>query len=256
MKKKHIFIIITIFILIITGIIYLQSQNKKDNSQKTDISPFSIKNIFYYSGITPKNTSFSDNNNWTLSVSQYTDIAIYISNNSETLDSSNTVQNLYIDNIKYLSTPSVGKPNLYYQNPLKFATDYVDSDFPIEHHLNYNILNIENDDNFNYYSTPNYFTDCSIPLTLKYLNSNIINNYQISNSETLFFNGQILRNSKIKLNDLNSILSFNINIVSNDNKLHIYEANITIPLEQSDYDLFDNDIQLEESVNERFLVKQ
>ena len=56
------------------------------------------------------------------------------------LTDTNTIKSLYLDEIKFAKFPKIGTPTLYYQNPLKFATDYISTEHSIETHLNYNIL--------------------------------------------------------------------------------------------------------------------
>lgn len=252
MKTKFLNFIL-ILITIYTIFIILVPQNKISSPSSREFkSPFTIKKKVFYSGITPKNTTYTNNKTWSLNISQYTDIAIYIEQNSETLDDSNTIKSLYIDNLNFIKSPKTGTPNLYYQNPLKFATDYISDDYLIENHLNYNILNFENEDNFNYYSTPNFFTDCSIPITLKLVNTDVLKNFQLSNNKTLFFDGTILKNSNLKIEDLETKISFNINIVTNDNKLYKHETELDIPLANSQYNLFDQNIYLEKETNLEF----
>ncbi len=253
MKKS--FIKISIILLIFLGFTILFLSNKFLNNQSNvqNIEPkFKIKKVMFYSGILPKSTSYNDSENWNLSISQYTDIAIYISSTSNTLNDSNTINSLYIDQIQYTKEPKIGIPSLYYQNPKKFATNAISSDYLIENHLNYNILNFDNEENYDYYSTPNFFTDCSLPITLKYVNSDILKNYKVANSEPLIFNGQILKNSNINLFDLETTISFYINIVSNENKLYKYNMKIDIPLRYSDNSLFDKDISITNNLNEYF----
>ena len=247
MRKKHIFLSIAIIIFIISILIISKVFIKKDLKSEKDDSPFFIKKQIYYSGILPKSTSYNDTENWNLSISQYTDIGIYLSTKSEQLTSTNTISSLYIDQIKYTQTPKIGKPSLYYQNPKKFATATISSDYLIENHLNYTILNFDNKENYDYYSTPNFFTDCSLPITLKYVNSDILRNYKVNNSKPLIFNGQILKESNINLSDLESSLTFCINIVSNDNKLYKLKAQINIPLKNGTETLFDKNILTKEN---------
>lgn len=256
MKKTIIkFCIISLFFITLTIIFGLSKINNLKKDDKIVESPFKIKKQMFYSGILPKSTSYNDNENWNLSISQYTDIAIYISTTSSILDDSNTINSLYIDNIEYLKMPKIGAPALYYQNPKKFATDTIYSEYTIENHLNYNILNFDNEENYDYYSTPNFFTDCSLPITLKYVNYDILKNYKVANSEPLIFNGQILKKSNINLFDLEATISFCINIVSNENKLYKYNMNINIPLRYSNDNLFDKNISISNDLNENFVIQ-
>ena len=249
--KPKILIFFLVSLTIFTTCIILFSRNTKENITKdsTETSPFTIDKQFFYTGITPKNTTYSNNENWILSISQYTDIALNIKRNSKELNDSNTISSLYIDNIKFIKKPKLGTPSLYYQNPLNFATDNISNDYPIDTHLTYTILNFENNDNYNYYYSPNFFTDCSIPITLKYVNSNIIKDFKLSNTETLFFNGSILKNSNFKLDFLNAKLSFCINIITNDQKFYKNQIELDIPISDSEYNLLDKNIFLEKETN-------
>lgn len=248
---KKIFYSFLIFITFFTIYVIINPQYKNDLNLKND-SPFKISKMIFYSGIIPNCTSFSNTDNWNLEISQYTDIAIYIDNSSQQLSENNTINSLYIDNISYAQKPNIGKPNLYYQNPLNFATSAIYSDYIIDNHLSYNILNFDNTDNFNYYFTPNFFTDCSNPIVLKYVNSEILQNYTFSNKNNLVFDGSILKDSNIYLKDLNSQISFTINIVSNSQKLYKYDASINIPISTSEMTLFDSNIYLEQELNSPF----
>lgn len=248
---KKIFYSFLIFITFFTIYVIINPQYKNDLNQKND-SPFKISKMIFYSGIIPNCTSFSNTDDWNLEISQYTDIAIYIDNSSKQLSENNTINSLYIDNISYTQKPNKGSPNLYYQNPLNFATSTIYSDYIIDNHLSYNILNFDNTDNFNYYFTPNFFTDCSNPIVLKYVNSEILQNYTFSNKNNLVFDGSILKDSNIYLKDLNSQISFTINIVSNSQKLYKYDASINIPISNSEMTLFDSNIYLEQELNSPF----
>ncbi|MBP3596405.1 MAG: hypothetical protein J6J60_03260 [Clostridia bacterium] len=250
MKFK--FLIILITILIFSAFIFIKPKQHNTNNISEETIPFTISKQIFYTGITPKNTTYSNNENWMLSISQYTDIALYITRNSKELNDSNTINSLYIDNFNFIKKPTNGIPALYYQNPLKFATGNFSNEYPIKTHLSYNILNFENKDNFKYYSSPNFFIDCSIPITLKYINSNIIKDFKLSNTETLFFNGSILKNSNFKLENLNTKFSFCINIITNDNKFYKKQIELTIPLKNSEHTLLDQNIYLEKETKLNF----
>lgn len=255
MKKSNllsIFLVIFITIIIGSNIYNYKIKKPSSNSSNQNNAPFFISNKTLYSGIIPQSKNFSKDGNWKLDISQYTDIAIYISTTDKNLTDTNTIKSLYLDEIKFAKFPKIGTPTLYYQNPLKFATDYISTEHSIETHLNYNILNFENEDNYNYYSSPNFFTDCSIPITLKFLNSEILKNYEMANSETLTFNGSILKKAKINLEDLNTTISFNINIVTNANQLYTNSITLEIPLKNQSNTLFDQNIYLKEDINSPF----
>ena len=101
MKNK----ILSIVLIIITGftlyILFFQNRATKPQNTNQEYSecPFIIEKEIFYSGILPKSTSFYDSNNWNLSISQYTDIAIYLDRLNENVTEKNYIMNFEILNI-------------------------------------------------------------------------------------------------------------------------------------------------------------
>lgn len=171
-----------------------------------------------------------------LHISQYTDIAIFLDNTSYIYDltSENTVNQLYIDNIQIKVNGDVGHPLLNYKNALDFAK-YKDLQEPVDGIIDFNVINTNSENESNDYSTPTFYTDCSNPITLGFMNKDIVTDYAVSEgSNTVSFNGKILQEANVNLQDINYTLSFNINIVNNQNEKFIYNMKLNVDLSGDD----------------------
>ena len=109
----------------------------------------------------------------------------------ETLTSSNTVKKLSLENIS-LSAPILGTPSLYYLDSLNFGTANFNGTYKLDDFLEFTVLNDENNNNNIQSNTPVFFTDCSNPITLKYVNPSIKENYTVTSNEPIFFDGRLL----------------------------------------------------------------
>ena len=80
-----------------------------------------------------------------------------------------------------------------------------------------------------------FFTDCSEPLTLTYVNENVVKNQDISNSEEkIALNGSILKYLNINLDDLKYKISFTVNIENNLNEKFKCDCTLDIDLTSDD----------------------
>ncbi len=242
-KLAFVILIILSFIILLIYYNFILSKSLAKNNftnQMIEISDsnenaiFSIQKILLYSSANAidnsKDQSLSD-----VSICQYSDLAIYIdnSNSSSELTDENTVKNLYIDNIVMSSKLDKGAKILNYKNPLNFAK-FVDIEMPINNRIDFNIVNTNQQNESNDYEKPTFFTDCSNPINLGYLNKDILTNYSISNdSSTLSFNGKVLKESNISLDDINYSLNFTIHIVNNLNKKFSYNMKLDVNLDDN-----------------------
>lgn len=193
---------------------------------------FKVHKIMLYSGANAidksENETLKD-----LSICQYTDIAIYIDNTSSIYDitNENTVKELYIDNIQITPNSNLGHQYINYKNALDFAK-YKDIEEPDNNRIDYTIVSTNEQNENNDYSNPTFYTDCSNPITLEYMNKDIVTNYSVSNnSATISFNGKILQEAGLNLKDLSCALSFNINLVNNLNELFVCNVKLNIILD-------------------------
>lgn len=195
-----------------------------DNNENTI---FSIQKIVLYSSANAidnsKDQSLSD-----VSICQYSDIGIYIDNSQTTseLTDENTVKELYIDNIVMTSKLDKGTKILNYKNPFSFGK-YKEIESPINNRINFKIISTNKENESNNYDEPTFFIDCSNPINLGYLNKDLLTNYSVSNnSSTVTFNGKVLKEANISLDDINYNLKFTIHIVNNLNEKFSYNMNL------------------------------
>lgn len=200
-------------------------------AEENENSIFNIqKMLFYSSANAVDNTEEQSLQN--LSISQYTDISIYIDNTSSVteLTNENTVKQLYIDNIFINSNSDKGNKYLNYKNPMDFGK-FKDFDAPENNRIDFNIVNT-NSENENYdYSKPTFYTDCSNPITLGYMNKDLLTNYSVSkDSNSVSFNGKVLKEANVNLDDIKYTLNFKIHIVNNMNQKFVYNMKLDIDL--------------------------
>ena len=252
MKKlriKHHKIVFTILILILCVLSFLyydlifKTSFAKDElsnqvvkvAEQNENPIFKIQKIIVYSSANAidksENESLQD-----LSILQYSDIAIYLDNTSTIYDitNENTVKELYIDNISISSGSDKGHQYVNYKNALDFAK-YKEIEESDSDKIEYHIVNTNDENNNTNYETPTFYADCSNPITLEYMNEDIITNYAASSdSNTISFNGKVLQEAGIDLKDVNYTLNFTINITNNLNEKFICPVRLQVDLSGND----------------------
>lgn len=201
-------------------------------AEGNELAVFKISKILLYSSGNAIDNS-SNHSLQNLDICQYTDISIYIDNTSSISDltTQNTVKELWIDNINITtSNPNVGKPVLNYKNPNSSGTFEVLNE-NANNRIDFNIINTnEQNENANY-SEPTFYTDCSNPISLGYLNKGIVKNYSIHDDvNSVVFNGKILDQTGVNLEDICYNLKFDIHIKNYDDDLFVYHANLDVNL--------------------------
>jgi len=200
-------------------------------SDENENSIFNVQKLLIYSSANAIDNS-TYNSLEDVSIYQYTDLSIYIDNREyiAELTDENTVKELYIDNINLSSNSEVGTQLLNYKNPNDFGK-YSLIEFPNNGRIDFNIVNTNDQRENANYSNPTFFTDCSDPITLGYLNKDILTGYSVSeNSNTVSFNGKVLQEANIDIQDINFTLNFTINITNNLNQKFAYNMSLDIDL--------------------------
>lgn len=200
-------------------------------SDQNESTIFNIQKILLYSSGNAIDNS-EDQSLKDMSICQYTDISIYIDNTStiSELTDENTIKQLYIDNIEMTSNTDIGTKTLNYKNPLNFGK-YKSIESPENNRIDFNIINTNSQNENNDYSSPTFYTDCSNPISLGYLNSDILTGYSISqDANTVSFNGKVLQEANINLEDINYTLNFKIHIVNNLNQKFVYNMKLGVNL--------------------------
>ena len=240
----RIFFLIVILILIIGFIIYRHNNSNKENDNKllnevsSAVSPkedtiFKIDNIFLYSSANATNNSDTQKDYWNLNIYQYTDISLNINNhvNSDKLTSKNLVKKLYIDNVNFSTKPTLGNPNLFYKNPNSLGIGIVnDLDNQIEDKMDFSIISKNEDVD---YKIPSFYADCSNPITLSYVNSNVYSSLILeNNSGGITFDGTLLKKSNTLLYNIRVKVDFTIHIINANDEEYI--CNVSLPINLSD----------------------
>ena len=219
---------------------YVSYTNQIENFAKNNSEPiFKIGKVVLYSSADAVDSSEGEILR-DLDISQYTDIAIYIDNKSyiQNLSNKNTVSELYIDSIKINLNSNKGTQSLNYKNPFNFGkySDYDEN----KSRIDFNILHTNQDNEQNDFSNPTFFTDCSNPITLSYLNKNVKKNCEITkNNETVDFNGKLLKLANIPISDISYNLNFKIHLKNSLEQSFVYNVDLNMPLKDKNSSIYD-----------------
>ena len=164
-----------------------------------------------------------------LNIYQYTDIAIYIDNGEE-LTKRNTIKEMYIDNIILEGITNNENKSLNYKNLLCFGLKQDIEEFKKADSINFNIVRTNEEDSLANYDEPTFFTDCSNPISLEYLNYNIKTDYKIEENKSILFDGSVLKDAGISVEEIKCKVKFKVNIINNLNEKYTCFININIPL--------------------------
>lgn len=179
-----------------------------------------------------------------------------------------TVKELYIDNIKIEGSSARGIKTLNYKSPLRFgkfrnveekteeSSESIANPDGEENLLNSSSENNENNkkqqDNFfeeqpdkivfeiisnnvdnerSDYTKPVFYADCSNPITLNYMNRDIVTGYAVSAEDAqIKFDGSILQSVGVNLADIACRVSFDIHMKNNLDQNFACSVGIDIPL--------------------------
>src|SRR5699024_6208760 len=150
---------------------------------------FSINKVVFFSSSDSKNKSSSKTNFTIENLYTYTDIALFINNNSDENTAENTIKSLKISNIKFSKTPTLGEPGLYFKSINDFAKSEFQESNKIENELEFKITT-ENEVDLN---EPVLYNNCANPITLSYINQNIKTDYTMTDTQNpITYNGKLL----------------------------------------------------------------
>ena len=147
----------------------------------------------------------------------------------------NTLKSVSIKDIVFNETPTNGIPNLYYKSLTSFATPDVLEENKIDSTLDFSVTSSDEID----YSSPTLYNNCANPITLCYVNSNIVNNYTIDNSNSIAYDGSLLKSCNVLLNNIKAKISFTIYIENNQGEKFRCPVYIDIPLGEGDVSIYD-----------------
>lgn len=265
MKKKNIiltiiFIIFLAILIVLSAFAYKTVKAYSDSEKCLDSTLkfkeqnketiFSIDKITYFSGSDAKIETNSNSSFKILNLYQYTDIAIFINPNSEELIAKNTLKSVVLSDIEFSLKPSVGTPSLYYKNINDFATSKFDTENLITDSITFETTSENKID----YVKPVLYNNCANPITLCYVNSNILNEYTLNNAvSNISHNGSLLKNCGITLNSIACKLSFEILITNNLNETYYCPMTLNVPLSTENTTIYDGSLTLKDTTDYKFI---
>ena len=239
-KLAFVILMILAFILLLFYYYFVISKSLARNkfademieiSDENESSVFNIQKILLYSSANAISNS-KDQSLKDMSICQFTDLSIYIDNSQSgsELTDENTVKELYIDNIVMTSNVDKGTKILNYKNSFN-AGKYMYIKQPENNRIDFTIINTNQENENHNYDEPTFYTDCSNPITLGYLNKDILTNYSVTDdSKSISFNGKVLKEANIDLEDINYTLNFTIHIVNKLNQKFAYNMKLDVNL--------------------------
>ena len=262
LKKKIIFyciLILSFLMLILTStlfyknilpIVYSKSCMEKE-CNFTPYSPFFVNKIVYFSTANAEST-INQNSSFTINnLYQITDIAIFINNNSDgNYTNENTLNKVTLSNINFNLSPNIGEPNLYYKNLNDFAKNTFDINNKIEQSIEFDTTSENEID----YTSPILYNNAANPITLSYVNSNIINNFTLADDiSNLSYDGNLLKTCNITLNSIACKISFNMIIENNLDETYTCPMILNVPLSTESSTIYDGTLTLVDKVDYKFI---
>lgn len=180
---------------------------------------FRVDKIVLYSSASAEDNS-SEEVLQDMNISQFTDISVNINNKMkrEELTDENIVKKIYIDSLNIESESERGEKILNYKNPYIFGK-YKTLENVKDNRIDFKIIKSNQENDSANYDEPTYYADCSNPISLGYINKNLVTRYSVSdNKNSVTFDGRLLKNANVKFKDMNCRISFKIHLVNNKNK--------------------------------------
>lgn len=257
-KLKIIIFLILLMILIVFLLFLIYNTLKTYNSVKSmseslinfsknnENTIFSINKVVFFSSADSKLKTGSVSNFTIENLYTYTDIALFINNNSDTYTMENTLKSLKIENIKINNLPKIGTPNLYYKDLNKFANSEFLDENKINSMLDFTIISDDTAD----FSTPVLYNNCANPIVLSLVNQNIKTDYTITDTSIpITYDGTLLTRCNVNIQDISCSLSFDIYIVNNNNEKFKTTVYLEIPYSDSESSISDGSITVFKDTN-------
>lgn len=212
---------------------YAESSEKFVKENKEPI--FRIGKIILYSSADAVDNSEGQLKN--IDISQFTDIELYIDNTrkSEEITAENTINEMYIDNIKFSTKSDIGTKSINYKNPFDCGK-YIEIENYRDDGILFQISNTNIKDSQADYKNNNiFFTDCSNPISLGYVNKNLLTGCEVNSTNgSITFDGSVLRSANINLEDINPSISFTIHLTNNYNEKFSCTVDLDVDLSAED----------------------
>lgn len=177
-----------------------------------------------------------------------------------------TIKELYIDNIKINASSNRGKKTLSYKSPQSFGkstttvpkvennaeqgTQEQNSESANKsqevlnvqeqpERIDFEVISTNVDNERSDYTKPTFYADCSNPITLNYMNKDIVTDYAVSTQNTqIKFDGSILQSLGVSLEDLACTVNFDIHMKNNLDQKFTCGVGIDIPLKNENRSIY------------------
>lgn len=212
--------------------IYAEASEKFVEENKQPI--FKIGKIILYSSANAVDNSDGQLKN--IDISQFTDLQVYIDNTKKSpeITAENTINEMYIDNIKFSTKSNSGTKAFNYKNPFDFGK-FIQIDNYRDDGILFQISNTNEKDSLANYNDNIFFTDCSNPISLGFVNKDLLTGCEVNSTNgSITFDGSILKSANVGLSDINPSMSFTIHLTNNYNEKFTCNVDIDVDLSASD----------------------
>lgn len=193
---------------------------------RRNIPLFEIKEVYVKSTANANHLDDNMSQNWNLNIYQTNDIFIKFGHidNIYTFDENDKLlKNVYVDNILVLEEPILGEEISVYSisndssEKFKYTEEYLvnDSVRYIVLPNNASIYNLEVNNTYG-------------QIALSFVNHNVLN-YIYENVEELTFDGTLLQNANVKLEEIQFIVSFDLTFITETDKKYVYNIKVKLP---------------------------
>ncbi len=212
--------------------IYAETSEKFVEENKQPV--FKIGKIILYSSANAVDNS--DGQLKDIAISQFTDIEIYIDNTkkSEEITAENTLNEMYIDNIKFSTISNNGTKSLNYKNPFDCGK-FIELENYRDDGILFKITNTNQKDSSSDYNDNIFYTDCTNPISLGYVNKDLLTGCEVNSTNgSITFDGSILKSANIDLKQISPTISFTIHLTNNYNEKFTCNLSFDVDLSASD----------------------
>lgn len=242
------FVLITIAYLLFNRVVLKGSLENTllPFAEKNKNTIFSINKVTFFSSCDAKNKTATTSNFTIENLYQYTDMAFFINTPNTEKNLENTFKQVYIDNIQYEQTPSLGEPKLYYKNINNFAKSDIYEENLVNDKLKFEITSEDEAD----LNKPTLYNNLANPIVLSYVNSNIKNDYTLTDTtKPITYDGSLLKSCNILLNNVACKFSFDVYITNNLDQEFKTTVYVDLPLETEEKSIYDGNVTLNQNTN-------
>ena len=227
-KIKNIIFVILVILIMIS--VYIIAKEKPDFEEKS-LEKIAINKIVCYSSANAINSNENLKTDWLINIYQYTDMAIYLQKTQDI-----NIEKVYVDNIQIAKPSVLGEAKIYKKNIEDFAKNVLPEQR--EEKIEY-IVSLDGENDFQ--------QNCTNPIILSYINQNIKEEFVIKNTgESLVFDETILKKALILPEDIESQISFDVNVVDSEDK-H-YKVNVVLDIPVHELMEGKNNVEIKEHV--------